>query len=122
MAEWVDFDLIARIADARRDWTFVLIGDVFTDEADVLQNRPNVHLLGLKPYTDMPLYLYHFDVCTIPFKLNKVTHAVDPVKFYEYMSAGKPTVAVPSWSCSRTSGTSNLRRGRRNSSQGSKRR
>ena len=95
LAEWVDFDLIARIADARRDWSFVLIGDVFTDEADVLQDRPNVHLLGLKPYADMPRYLYHFDVCIIPFKLNKVTHAVDPVKFYEYMSAGKPTVAVP---------------------------
>ena len=44
LAEWVDFDLIARIADARRDWSFVLIGDVFTDEADVLQDLSLIHI------------------------------------------------------------------------------
>ena len=36
-----------------------------------------------------------FDVCLIPFLQNKVTHAVDPVKFYEFLSAGKPVVSVP---------------------------
>jgi len=41
----------------------------------------------------MPLYVYHFDVCIIPFEISKVTNAVDPVKLYEYLSAGKPVVA-----------------------------
>ena len=41
----------------------------------------------------MPDYLYHFDVCLIPFKKNKITEAVDPVKLYEYFSLGKPVVA-----------------------------
>ena len=42
---------------------------------------------------DMPNYLIKFDVCLIPFKKNKVTEAVDPVKLYEYFSLGKPVVA-----------------------------
>nr|BFE95850.1 hypothetical protein GCM10020185_63860 [Pseudomonas brassicacearum subsp. brassicacearum] len=43
----------------------------------------------------MPLYLDHFDACLIPFRLYNVTHAVDPVKFYEYISAGKPVISTP---------------------------
>lgn len=95
LAEWVDFELIATIADRRPDWNFVLIGDVFVNDLAGLEQKRNVHLLGRKPYLEMPLYLYHFDVCMIPFRLYNVTHAVDPVKFYEFISAGKPVVSVP---------------------------
>jgi GT2 family glycosyltransferase len=41
----------------------------------------------------MPAYLHHFDACIIPFKVNAITEATDPVKFYEYISQGKPVVA-----------------------------
>lgn len=95
LAEWVDLHLIAQIAERRPDWNIVLIGDVFIKDLDGLDQRNNVHLLGKKPYAEMPLYLYGFDVCLIPFRLYHVTHAVDPVKFYEFMSAGKPVVSVP---------------------------
>lgn len=95
LADWVDLELVAAVARARPEWTFVLIGDVFVEDLAGLDALPNVRLLGRRPYEDMPRYLYHFDVCMVPFKLNDVTHAVDPVKFYEYVSAGKPVVAVP---------------------------
>jgi GT2 family glycosyltransferase/SAM-dependent methyltransferase len=95
LAEWVDLQLIAAIADQRPDWNFVLIGDIFVKDLAGLDSKQNVHLLGRKPYEQMPLYLYRFDVCLIPFRLYNVTHAVDPVKFYEYISAGKPVVSVP---------------------------
>ncbi|MCI0666316.1 MAG: glycosyltransferase, partial [Acidobacteria bacterium] len=39
-------------------------------------------------------YLYHFDACIIPFKINSITEATDPVKLYEYLSGGKPVVSV----------------------------
>ena len=42
----------------------------------------------------MPGFLYHFDVCTIPFKVNELTEATNPVKVYEYLSAGKPVVVT----------------------------
>jgi len=95
LAEWVDFELIAALATACPDWRFVLIGDHFTPEVERLKGHANVHLLGLQPYADMPRYLYHFDACIIPFKLNKITHAVDPVKFYEFLAGGKPIIATP---------------------------
>lgn len=95
LAEWVDFALVAAIADARPDWNIVLIGDIFVSDLGGLEHRPNVHLTGRKPYREMPLFLYRFDVCIIPFRLYNVTHAVDPVKFYEFISAGKPVVSVP---------------------------
>lgn len=95
LAEWVDYALLANIAAQRPDWNFVLIGDVFVKDLSGLESMPNVHLTGKKPYSDMPLYLYRFDVCLIPFRLYNVTHAVDPVKFYEFISTGKPVVSVP---------------------------
>ncbi|MER9623306.1 glycosyltransferase [Mesorhizobium sp. M0222] len=95
LAEWLDFELIAAVARQRPDWSFVLIGDDFSTDLAGLDSLPNVHLLGLRPYSEMPQYLYWFDACLIPFRVYNVTHAVDPVKFYEYMSAGKPVIATP---------------------------
>ncbi|WP_409301857.1 glycosyltransferase [Pseudomonas sp. KCJK8993] len=95
LAEWVDLELIAAIARQRPEWNLVLVGDVFVNDLAGLDRLPNVHLTGRQPYAQMPQYLYRFDVCIIPFRLYNVTHAVDPVKFYEFISAGKPVVSVP---------------------------
>ena len=92
IAEWIDLELIKFLATNRRDWNFIVVGDVFVN-VDILSGLPNVHLIGRRPYEEMPLFLYHFDVCIIPFVISRVTHAVDPVKLYEYLSAGKPVVA-----------------------------
>jgi GT2 family glycosyltransferase/glycosyltransferase involved in cell wall biosynthesis len=95
VAEWLDLELIATLARRNAQWTFVLAGDVFVSDLCGLDGLPNVQLLGLRPYAEMPELLWHFDVCLIPFKLNDMTHAVDPVKLYEYLSSGKPVVSVP---------------------------
>lgn len=95
ISEWFDTELVAEVARQRPDWSFVLIGDTFGAHLAPLQGLPNVHLLGEQPYQVLPAYLQAFDVCTIPFKLTPLTEATDPVKFYEYLSAGKPVVATP---------------------------
>lgn len=95
LAPWVDFYLLRYLADHRPNWNFVLVGDCFVKDLAGIDRMPNVRLTGRKPYGDMPRYLHDFDVCLIPFKLNHVTHAVDPVKFYEFISVGKPVVSVP---------------------------
>ncbi|MEK7832269.1 MAG: glycosyltransferase, partial [Acidobacteriota bacterium] len=94
IADWFDVDLLAEAAERRPDYTFVLLGGVFDVDVSRLQSLPNVRLLGQQPYETMPQYLYHFDVCTIPFKINPITEATDPVKLYEYLSGGKPVVAT----------------------------
>lgn len=95
LAQWLDYPLLAALADRRPEWNFILVGDIFVDDLAGLEHKPNVQLLGRKPYAQMPLYLDHFDACLIPFRLYNVTHAVDPVKFYEYISAGKPVISTP---------------------------
>jgi GT2 family glycosyltransferase len=94
IANWFDEELMFHIAQQRPQWTFVLVGGVFGIDMSRIEALPNVRMLGQQPYETMPLYLYHFDVCIIPFKINAITEATDPVKFYEYISWGKPVVSV----------------------------
>lgn len=93
IAPWFDLELMLRLARERPSYTFVLLGGVFEVSTTDLEALPNVRLLGQQPYAQMPAYLQHFDACIIPFKVNAVTEATDPVKFYEYISQGKPVVA-----------------------------
>jgi GT2 family glycosyltransferase/glycosyltransferase involved in cell wall biosynthesis len=94
IAAWFDLELMTYIARQRPSYSFILLGGIFEVDVSELETLPNVHLLGQQPYEMMPQYLYHFDACLIPFKLNAITQATDPVKMYEYLSAGKPVISV----------------------------
>jgi len=94
IAGWFDVELMTEVARRRPQYTFVLLGGVFDVDIRELESLPNVRVLGQRPYEEMPQYLYHFDVCLIPFKVNSITESTDPVKMYEYLSAGKPVVSV----------------------------
>jgi GT2 family glycosyltransferase/SAM-dependent methyltransferase len=94
IADWFDVGLVTRIARRHPDWDFVLVGGIFDTKVDKLRALSNVTFLGQQPYESMPKYLHHFDACIIPFLINDVTRATDPVKFYEYIAAGKPVVSV----------------------------
>ena len=94
IADWFDVELLEYVAGRRPGYTFVLLGGIFDVDLSSLKRLSNIHFLGQQPYETMPLYLYHFDACMIPFKVNPITEATDPVKLYEYLSAGKPVVSV----------------------------
>jgi glycosyltransferase involved in cell wall biosynthesis len=94
----VDFQLIRRVAEARPDWSVVLIGEVgegdpWTD-ISLLRGLPNLHLLGPRAYRDLPAYLKGLDVALLPNKINEYTDAMFPMKFFEYLAAGRPVVSV----------------------------
>lgn len=92
--DWIDQGLIAHLARQRPDWTIVLIGNARVD-VSALEALPNVHLLGRKPYEDLPGYCKAFSVGLIPFVVNELTHHVNPIKLREYLSAGLPVVSTP---------------------------
>ena len=94
ISEWFDVEMIRNAAVARPDWQFVLIGDTFGANLSSLKSLANIHLMGERPYASLPGYLHQFDVACIPFLRNRLTEATNPVKFYEYLSAGKPVVAT----------------------------
>ena len=70
----------------------VLIGD---DKTTRPVMPSNVHLLGLKAQGELPAYVQRFDVGVIPFRMNETTHAVSPLKAYEYLASGVPIAAPP---------------------------
>ena len=92
--DWLDVDLLAEVAAAQPDGSIVLIGEPATD-VTALERLPNVHLLGRRPYADLPAYAASFDLGMIPFRINDLTRAVNPIKLREYLSAGLPVVSTP---------------------------
>jgi GT2 family glycosyltransferase/glycosyltransferase involved in cell wall biosynthesis len=94
IAEWFDTALVADLARLRPLWSFVLVGGTSTADLRPLRGLPNVYLPGEQPYGVLPAYLHSFDVCLIPFRRLPLTDSTNPVKFYEYLSAGKPVVSV----------------------------
>src|SRR4030042_539881 len=94
IANWFNTQLVAELASAHPEWTFVLVGSTQLANLKPLHGLPNIPLLGEKTYDELPEYLSIFDVCIIPFIQNSLTDATNPVKLYEFLSAGKPIVAT----------------------------
>ena len=91
--DWVDQNLLAAIATLRPQWNLVLIGKIMTDVSRL--QRPNIHLLGPRPYEALPAYCRGFDVGIIPYKVNDPRmQSVNPLKLREYLAAGLPVVSV----------------------------
>jgi glycosyltransferase involved in cell wall biosynthesis len=92
--DWVDQELIAALATARPQWSFVLVGKVMT-EVSLLQQCPNIHLTGRRAYEDLPRFCKGFDVGIIPYKTTDPRiQTVNPLKLREYLAAGIPVVSV----------------------------
>jgi len=96
LASKVDFDLLERVAQARGEWTLLLIGPSTSETLGSLERlarHPNVRWLGPKLYSELPRYIAVFDVGLIPYLSNAYTRSCFPLKLYEYLAAGKPVVA-----------------------------
>ncbi len=94
IAHWFDVDLVEKVALAFPDDLVLLVG---ADSAGVqarLSHCPNVEFTGEVTYSSLPFYLYAFDVCLLLFKIIPLTLATNPVKVYEYLSAGKHVIGV----------------------------
>ena len=104
--DWVDLDLLASVAAMRPEWHIVMIGDADSNVGlEKYLPIPNMHFLGRKPYADLPAYCTQFDVGLIPFKVNDLTRAVNPIKLREYLAAGLPVISTPMVEVERYRGT-----------------
>jgi UDP-galactopyranose mutase len=93
--ERFDTELLARAAEMRPDWSFVMVGPVVKISEEELPKRPNIHYLGSKTYDQLPSYLSGWDVALMPFAMNESTQFISPTKTPEYLAGGKPVVSTP---------------------------
>ncbi len=93
--ERMDLELLAEVADARPDWSLVMVGPVVKISEDELPRRPNLHYLGGKSYDELPRYLAGWDVALMPFAINEATRFISPTKTPEYIAGGRPVVSTP---------------------------
>lgn len=93
LSEWIDIDLLAFLADCFPQVSFLIIGraEVSLEKID---RKKNIKILNHVPYEDLPRYASYFDVGLIPFVLNELTRAVNPLKLLEYYALGLPVVAT----------------------------
>ena len=96
----LDLGLMARLARARPNYSFVLVGPVMNvsgkeGELAELHKLANVHWLGGKPASVLPSYVQHFDVCVQCYEVNAYTRYIYPLKLNEYLATGRPTISSP---------------------------
>jgi len=93
----VDIQLLVDLAAARPALQIVLVGpdSLPAGLTAQLESLGSVHLLGARPYDQIPGYFQHADVVVIPHLVNPFTESLDPIKAYECVAAGRPTVATP---------------------------
>jgi O-antigen biosynthesis protein len=91
---WFDSEAVRAAAIARPNWRFSLGGRIESARARGLRDLPNVAFAGEIARAGVADFLGGFDVAMIPFVLNPLTLAADPIKLYEYLAAGLPVVST----------------------------
>lgn len=93
----LDVDLVVELARSLPDARVVLVGpDAMGAESRArMSAQGNVHLLGARPYEDVPGYLQHADVVVVPHVVTPFTESLDPIKAYEILAVGRPAVTTP---------------------------
>ncbi|NNF37126.1 MAG: glycosyltransferase [Gemmatimonadetes bacterium] len=94
LSSWVDAQLIAAVARALPDWELRLVGkrEVDTPELDRLDN---VRITGAVPFAELPALIGDWAAAWIPFRINALTEAVNPLKVWEYLATGLATMSTP---------------------------
>jgi len=111
--EWVDFEPLLRAAQKLPKVNFYLIGDgvqrPFVERFLREHRLANVRLSkGFVPHVEIKNWMAAFDVCVIPFKVNKLTDAVCPIKLFEYWALEKPAILSPAYEMKRIAGRNAL--------------
>jgi glycosyltransferase involved in cell wall biosynthesis len=96
----LDWKLLLTLATRHPEWSFVFVGEKrphpeIREILDRMAALPNVHFLGGKPSTELARYPQHFDVCLMPYRMNDYSKYIFPLKLYEYLAGGRPTVSMP---------------------------
>ncbi len=93
--ERLDYELIAKMAQAHPGVQFLMCGPVAKVDPAHLPQAPNLHYPGQQQYADLPRILKGADICLMPFAMNEATRFISPTKTLEYMATHRPIISTP---------------------------
>ena len=93
--ERIDLELLARVADLRPDWQFLLAGPLRGVAPEDLPQRGNLQWLGPQTYAILPHLQAHWDVCLLPLVPEACARRAAPIETLEYLAGQKSVVATP---------------------------
>lgn len=91
ISHWFDFDIILRSLEDFDNIEYKLIGPI---SKAVIPEHDRIHYLGSVPHEKIYQYIENADVLIMPFQINDIVEAVDPVKLYEYINFNKNILTV----------------------------
>ena len=103
--EKIDFALINRLAGARRNIQWLLIGPIHGEQQLSSETRgrlaecrqqPNVHFLGVVDYSELPAYCAHVDANAMFYRTDGDGWWRDiyPLKLHECLATGRPLLSA----------------------------
>lgn len=92
-SSWFDWNTILELAKNPK-YVFHFIGHGAPDEVlKQIENQENLYYYGKVHPSELYEYVKEWHVGLIPFKPSKLAEAVDPIKIYEYLFFGLPTIS-----------------------------
>lgn len=101
LSDFFDWELIYNICKKREDLDFFFHGQLeLKNEKDQdlyfkIKDLHNTFFSGRVTREQGAAAINRYDVLIIPFVINDVMHAVNPLKLWEYFATGKPVISSP---------------------------
>jgi hypothetical protein len=92
IADWFDWPLVIRLAQSVPDVDVELVGPCFTPPPRPLP--PNIRVQAACDHRSLHAHMQRFTAGLIPFRINRVTASVDPIKYYDYRAFGLPVLST----------------------------
>lgn len=86
--DWVDIDLIKILSEK---YKIIIIGKC---EGKYKIESDNIDYVGAYPVESLPPILSKAKIGIIPFRNISLVTAVDPIKYYDYLATGLPTIST----------------------------
>ncbi|RAU93232.1 hypothetical protein [Paenibacillus sp. YN15] len=90
VSSWFDTELITTIIEEMPNIRFFIIGPL---EIKLPQHERIVYIKAM-PHDKLKIFCQKADAFIMPFLVNQLVAAVDPVKIYEYISFNKPVFSI----------------------------
>jgi glycosyltransferase involved in cell wall biosynthesis len=88
ISEWFNFPLLIDALQIHPELRLILIGP----KCSIIPEHERIIHLGTQPHKLLPVFMNRADALIMPFVVNELILAVNPVKLYEYLTTDKPII------------------------------